>query len=68
MDEQNTWIVNIDEDGIVTMPDDLIEQLGWKVGDILDYQMQEDGEIYITRVGPDESQTNQEDDESQDNE
>ena len=36
-------------DAIVELPDELMEELGWKVGDQLDYQMK-DGSVYVTNL------------------
>ena len=36
-------------DAIVELPEELMEELGWKVGDKLDYQM-EDGSVYVTNL------------------
>jgi len=31
------------------LPEELMEELGWKVGDNLDYQMK-DGSVYVTNL------------------
>jgi len=36
-------------DAIVELPEELMEELGWKVGDRLDYQMK-DGSVYVTNL------------------
>jgi formylmethanofuran dehydrogenase subunit D len=36
-------------DAIVELPEELMKKLGWKVGDKLDYRM-EDGSVYITNL------------------
>ena len=36
-------------DAIVELPEELMEELGWKLGDKLDYQMK-DGSVYITNL------------------
>lgn len=36
-------------DAIVELPEGLMEELGWKVGDKLDYQMK-DGSVYVTNL------------------
>ena len=36
-------------DAIVELPEELMEELGWKVGDKLDYQMKE-GSVYVTNL------------------
>jgi hypothetical protein len=36
-------------DAIVELPDDLMEEMGWKVGDVLRYE-EKDGKIYIKNI------------------
>jgi formylmethanofuran dehydrogenase subunit D len=36
-------------DAIVEMPDELMEEMGWKVGDNLSYE-EKDGKIYIKNI------------------
>ena len=36
-------------DAIVELPEELMEELGWKVDDKLDYQMK-DGSVYVTNL------------------
>ena len=42
-------------DAIVELPEELMEELGWKVGDELDYQMK-DGSVYVTNLSLKERQ------------
>jgi len=45
-------VVEVLETGeaVLTLPNDLLNELGWKEGDTLDLDMQEDGTIVITKV------------------
>lgn len=36
-------------DAIVQLPDELVEELGWKVGDVLDYE-EKDGKIFVKNI------------------
>ena len=36
-------------DAIVELPDELVKELGWEVGDKLDYEMK-DGKVYIKNL------------------
>lgn len=36
-------------DAIIQLPDDLVEELGWKVGDVLDYE-EKDGKIFVKNI------------------
>ena len=37
------------DDYIVTFTDDLLEELGWSIGDDLDWDVQTDGSIVVTK-------------------
>ena len=37
------------DDYIVTFTDDLLEELGWSVGDYLNWDIQDDGSIIVTK-------------------
>ena len=37
------------DDYIVTFTDDLLEELGWSIGDDLDWDIQTDGSIIVTK-------------------
>ena len=39
-----------DEGCFLTFTDDLLEELGWAVGDDLDWDVQDDGTIIVTKV------------------
>jgi bifunctional DNA-binding transcriptional regulator/antitoxin component of YhaV-PrlF toxin-antitoxin module len=36
-------------DAIVELPDELMEELGWKVGDVLKYE-EKDGKVFIKNI------------------
>ncbi len=36
-------------DAIVELPNELVEELGWKVGDVLNYE-EKDGKIFIKNI------------------
>lgn len=44
-----TWTTTVDDDGIITFPDDLMEKLGWKEGDILEWINNEDGSFTLKK-------------------
>ena len=48
-----SYILEVEEDEngeqFLTFPEELMEELGWKEGDILNWDMQGDG-IYISKV------------------
>ena len=45
--------LTIDEDGILTFPPEMIEELGWKEGDVLEWIDNNDGSFYLRK--PNES-------------
>lgn len=58
--ENLAWRVPIDEEGILTLPDELIEKLGWKEGDDLEWIDQGNGSFLLVKIndsnGPDQAQ------------
>jgi hypothetical protein len=44
-----SWQLQIDEDGVVTLPDDLMTEAGWTVGDVLHYIDNYDGSYSIVK-------------------
>jgi len=47
-----TWTAYVHQEGddlVLPLPDEAIAQLGWKVGDILVWDVQENGTIILTR-------------------
>jgi len=43
------FILTVDDDGILTFPDDLIEKLGWKEGDELEWIDCQDGTLRLEK-------------------
>lgn len=44
------WTVPIDEDGVLTLPDEVWQLLGWKEGDNLEWVEQDDGSILLMKT------------------
>lgn len=44
-----TWTTTVDDDGCITFPDDLMEKLGWKEGDILEWINNNDGTFTLKK-------------------
>ena len=44
-DKPKTWILPVDDDGVITLPEDLLERTGWKEGDVLVYEISDGGVI-----------------------
>jgi hypothetical protein len=49
-EEEKSWIRTIDENGVVELPPEIIEKMGFKVGDYLQWLPQDDGESFILKV------------------
>ena len=45
----NKWILPVDDDYNITFPEDLLEQTGWKEGDILEWIDQGDGSFKMVK-------------------
>jgi len=41
--------LTVDDDGILTFPDELIEKLGWKEGDVLQWIDNKDGSFSLVK-------------------
>ena len=50
-DRPKTWILPVDDDGVVTLPEDLLERTGWKEGDTLVYEIG-DGGVIVRKKEP----------------
>ena len=53
MTEQNegqTWTLSVDEDGVLTLPDEIWDTLGWSEGDELEFVENDDGSFFIVKV------------------
>ena len=44
-DKPKTWILPVDDEGVITLPEDLLERSGWKEGDTLVYEISDGGVI-----------------------
>lgn len=44
------WAVHVDEKGILTFSDELLDQLGWKEGDEINFIDQKDGSFLMEKV------------------
>lgn len=44
------WTASVDDEGVLTLPDELWEKLGWEEGDELEFIDKEDGSFLIVKV------------------
>ena len=59
MTERRTWLCEIDDDGVLTFPDELLDLQGWKEGDDINFDILPDGTLILTKIEPNESENNQ---------
>ena len=55
LNETNTWTLPIDEDGVLTLPDELWNVLDWKEGDQIEFLDQDDGSFLLVKIDETES-------------
>jgi bifunctional DNA-binding transcriptional regulator/antitoxin component of YhaV-PrlF toxin-antitoxin module len=50
-----SWTVSVDEEGVLTFPDELLEKMGWKEDDVIEWLEEPDGSIILKKCEqPDE--------------
>jgi bifunctional DNA-binding transcriptional regulator/antitoxin component of YhaV-PrlF toxin-antitoxin module len=59
MTERKTWICDVDDDGVLTFPDELVELQNWKEGDEINFDILPDGTLILTKVEPDALENDQ---------
>jgi bifunctional DNA-binding transcriptional regulator/antitoxin component of YhaV-PrlF toxin-antitoxin module len=47
--DKMSWIVEVDEDGMINFPDELLNQLGWKEGDVVEWVDNHDGSFMLRK-------------------
>jgi bifunctional DNA-binding transcriptional regulator/antitoxin component of YhaV-PrlF toxin-antitoxin module len=52
MTERKTWLCDIDDDGVLTFPDELVELQNWEEGDEINFDILPDGTLILTKVEP----------------
>jgi bifunctional DNA-binding transcriptional regulator/antitoxin component of YhaV-PrlF toxin-antitoxin module len=52
MSTRKTWICEVDDEGVITFPDELMEIQGWKEGDDINFDILPDGTLILTKVEP----------------
>ena len=59
MGERKAWLCEVDEEGMLTLPDELLDLQNWKEGDNIEFDILPDGTLILTKVEPNESENNQ---------
>ncbi len=44
-----SWVLPVDDEGVIILPEDLLEQTGWKEGDTLVYEIS-DGGVFVRNI------------------
>lgn len=47
---KTTWTREVDDDGILTIPEDILESTGWKEGDVLEWIDRKDGSFELRKL------------------
>lgn len=55
MTSQKSWICPVDEEGVITFPDELMEIQGWEEGDTIHFDILPDNTMILTKIDPDET-------------
>ena len=42
--------LTVDDDGVLTLPEDILQETGWKEGDVLEWIENKDGTIELRKV------------------
>lgn len=53
-----TWVLPVDDEGVIILPEDLLERTGWKEGDTLVYEIR-DGGVIVRKKEPMTYEANQ---------
>ena len=51
-----TWSLPVDENGVIMLPDDLLEQTGWIEGDVLEWIDCGDGSYQLKKLNHETNQ------------
>lgn len=50
-----SWVCDVDENGVLIFPDQLWDLMGWKEGDTIEFVDQEDGSFLLQKVEDDQA-------------
>jgi len=53
MTETTKWSTSVDDEGVITLPDELLKKMGWAEGDDINFDVKPDGTIFLTKVHKD---------------
>jgi hypothetical protein len=48
---KKTWVLSVDEEGVISFPEDLMNVMGWSEGTALLWQVDPDGSIQLKSDG-----------------
>lgn len=44
---EKTWVLSLDEEGVISFPADLMNDMGWDEGTVLSWKVEPDGSIQL---------------------
>ncbi|MGA0128972.1 MAG: AbrB/MazE/SpoVT family DNA-binding domain-containing protein [Burkholderiales bacterium] len=44
-----SWTISVDEEGILILPDELLDKMDWKEGDVLEWIEEPDGSLILKK-------------------
>ena len=53
--EALSWTISVDEEGILKLPDEILDRMGWKEGDLVEWLEQTDGSFLLVKANELES-------------
>lgn len=55
-EETQSWVCDVNEEGVLIFPDELWDLLGWKEGDTVQFTDNEDGSFLLSKVEEEEEE------------
>ena len=59
MSERKTWICEIDDEGVLIFPEELMDLQGWEEGDEINFDILPDNTLILTKVETNAPENNQ---------
>lgn len=54
---QKTWVLPVDDDGVISFPEDLMKVLEWEEGTVLEWTVAENGGLTLKKASNQEAPT-----------
>ena len=46
----NSWVIDVDENGVMTFPEEVILELNWQYGDVIEWTHNQNGTFTLRKV------------------